>query len=145
MKDAQEGLRDLAHGIYPPLLQDRGLAVALAAAAGRTSISARLDAGGAGRYAPEVEATVYFCCLEALQNVAKYAGDRARATVRVWEEEGGLLFEVADDGAGFDVARGGGAGLTNMRDRLGAIGGSLRVESEPGRGTKVVGAIPLER
>jgi signal transduction histidine kinase len=144
VQEAQHGLRDLAHGIYPPLLQDRGLAAALGAAVGRTSIPARVDADADRRYPPDVEATVYFCCVEALQNAAKYAGRGARATVRVWEEEGGLLFEVADDGAGF-ADDGGGAGLTNMRDRLGAIGGSLRVESQPGHGTKVVGTIPLAR
>jgi signal transduction histidine kinase len=144
--EAQQSLRDLAHGIYPPLLLDRGLAIALSAAAGRTTIPARVEGRGARRYAPDVEATAYFCCLEALQNAAKHAGDGARATVRVWEEEGGLRFEVADDGAGFDVALSRrGAGLTNMQDRLGAIGGSLLVESEPGQGTKVVGTIPLER
>jgi signal transduction histidine kinase len=146
VQEAQEALRELAHGIYPPLLQDRGLAAALAAAAARTHIPARVETSGAGRYEADVEATVYFCCLEALQNAAKYAGEGSRATVRVWDEAGGLLFEVADDGMGFDVARSaGGAGLTNMRDRLGAIGGSLRVESEPGRGTTVVGEIPLKR
>ena len=146
MQEAQQSLRDLAHGIYPPLLQDRGLAAALAAAAGRTTIPARVEARGAGRYNPDVEATAYFCCLEALQNAAKYAGAGARATVRVWEEGGRLLFEVADDGAGFEVLGGGrGAGLTNMRDRLGAIGGSLRIESESGYGTRIVGTIPLER
>ena len=97
-----------------------------------------------GRYPPEIESTVYFCCLEALQNVAKHAGEAATATVRVWEEAGGLLFEVSDDGAGFDPARAaGGAGLANMTDRLGAIGGSLRIESAPGRGARVAGTIPL--
>jgi signal transduction histidine kinase len=97
-----------------------------------------------GRYPAEVEAAIYFCCLEALQNAAKHAGDGARATVRLWEEAGGLLFQVADDGVGFDVRRtGASAGFTNMNDRLGAIGGTLRVESAPARGTKVAGAIPL--
>ncbi len=146
VQGAMEEFRNLSHGIYPPLLQDRGLAEALANAARRASIPTRVDADGARRYDPTVEATVYFCCLEALQNAAKYAGEGARATVRVWEDEGGLLFEVADDGSGFDPARGGlGAGLTNMQDRVGAIGGNLRIESAPGGGTRVVGAIPLER
>jgi signal transduction histidine kinase len=138
--------RDLAHGIYPPLLQDRGLAEALANTARRASIPTRIEADGAGRYDPVVEATVYFCCLEALQNAAKHAGEGARATVRLWEEEGGLFFEVADDGSGLDPAGGGlGAGLANMQDRLGAIGGSLRVESRAGRGTTVGGSIPFRR
>jgi signal transduction histidine kinase len=146
VQEAQQALRDLAHGIYPPLLQDRGLEAALAAAAGRTSIQARVETSGVGRYEGDVEATVYFCCLEALQNAAKYAGEGARARIRVWQAEGDLRFAVTDDGAGFDMSHiERGSGLTNMRDRLGAMGGSLRVESEPGRGTTVCGAIPIER
>ncbi len=71
-------------------------------------------------------------------------GEGARATVRLWEEAGGLLFEVTDDGVGFDTrSTRASAGFTNMNDRLGAIGGGLRVESSPGRGTKVAGAIPM--
>jgi signal transduction histidine kinase len=143
---ALEELRELAHGIYPPLLADRGLTNALSAVAARAPLHTRLEAAGIGRYPPQVEATVYFCCLEALQNAGKYAGKAATATVRVWEKEGGLLFEVADDGAGFDPARAGhGSGLTNMTDRLGAIGGGLRIESSPGGGARITGAIPLRR
>ena len=146
VEEALDELRDLAHGIYPPLLADRGLSEALAAAASRAPLRARVQANGLGRYPPEVEATVYFCCLEALQNTAKYAGERAEATVQVTEGEAGLLFEVADDGDGFDPRRQPrGSGLTNMGDRLGAMGGSLRVESAPGRGTNVSGTIPLAR
>jgi signal transduction histidine kinase len=143
-QDAMEAFRDLAHGIYPPLLQDRGLAEALANAARRAPIPTSVAARGLGRYAPEVEATVYFCSVEALQNAGKHAGEDARARVRVWEEEGRLLFEVADDGSG-GVPDGttGGAGISNMRDRLGAIGGSLSIESSSGRGTRVRGVIPL--
>ena len=145
VREAMRDFRDLAHGIYPPLLQDRGLSEALANAARRASIAARLDAATVRRYDPEVEATVYFCCVEALQNAAKHAGDGARATIRLWEQEGGLRFEVADDGAGLDPARTTfGAGLTNMRDRLEAVGGDLRIDSSLGRGTRVVGTIPLE-
>jgi signal transduction histidine kinase len=142
---ALEGLRELAHGIYPPLLADRGLAEALSAVAARAPVHTRFEAGVLGRYPPQVEATVYFCCLEALQNAGKHAGDAASATVRVFEKEGGLLFEVADDGPGFDPAAGGhGGGLTNMADRLGGIGGSLRIESSPGAGTCIAGAIPIQ-
>jgi signal transduction histidine kinase len=144
LEDALQELRDLAHGIYPPLLADKGLAEALASAARRAVIPTEVRATDLGRYPPEVETAVYFCCLEALQNAGKHAGEEARATVRLWEEAGGLLFEVADDGVGFDVRRTGvSAGFTNMNDRLGAIGGTLRVESAPDRGTKVAGAIPL--
>jgi signal transduction histidine kinase len=143
-QQAQEALRDLLHGIYPPLLQDRGLPPALANAARGAPIPTRVEATALRRFDPEVETTVYFCCLEALQNVGKHAGKEARATVRVWEEAGGLLFEIADNGVGLLPEHGRrGAGLTNMRDRLGAIGGNLRFESAAGGGTRVIGAIPL--
>jgi signal transduction histidine kinase len=142
--EALEEIRNLAHGIYPQLLVDRGLDEALRAAVSRAPVRARLDTGTIGRYRPDVEATVYFCCLEALQNVGKHAGPDARATVRVWEEQGALRFEVADDGAGFDPQTGPqGSGLTNMSDRLGALGGRLLVSSAPGDGTRVAGAVPL--
>jgi signal transduction histidine kinase len=89
---------------------------------------------------------VYFCCLEALQNAARHAGAGARATVRAWQEQDALIFEVSDDGDGFDLrARRRGAGLTNMSDRLGALGGRLTISSEPGRGTRVSGTVPLAR
>jgi signal transduction histidine kinase len=141
---ALEELRELAHGIYPPLLADRGLAEALSAVVARAPVPTRLEAVSIGRYAPQLEATVYFCCLEALQNAGKYAGEAASATVRVSENEAGLLFEVSDDGAGFDPDRSApGAGLTNMTDRVGAIGGSLRIEASPGHGARIAGAIPL--
>ena len=140
---AIEELRSLAHGIYPPLLSSAGLGVAMSAACRRAPLPASLEADGVGRYAPEIEAAVYFCCLEALQNAAKHAGAAASARVRIWEDAGGLLFEVSDDGAGFDPnGHADGAGLTNMRDRLGAVGGTLRVESD-GRGTRIHGAVPL--
>jgi signal transduction histidine kinase len=140
---AIEELRSLAHGIYPPLLSSAGLGVAMSAACRRAPLPASLAADGVGRYAPEIEAAVYFCCLEAMQNAAKHAGAGATARVRIWEEAGGLLFEVSDDGAGF-VTNGlaDGAGLTNMRDRLGAVGGVLRVESDRAHGTRIQGVVP---
>jgi signal transduction histidine kinase len=143
---AIQELREFAHGIYPPLLMDRGLGEALSAAAARASLPTRVDAGGIGRYPQDIEAAVYFCCLEALQNAGKYAGDGASVTVQMGEEEGGLMFAVTDDGRGFDSeVRRGGTGFINMNDRLGAIGGALRVESTPGAGTKVSGVVPLPR
>ena len=146
VQEAMQDFRDLAHGIYPPLLQDRGLSEALANAARRTTIPTRVEPNTRRRYDPEVEATVYFCCLEALQNAGKHAGDRARVTIRLYEEEDALLFEIADDGSGFDPARTTfGAGLTNMRDRLEAIGGDLRIDSNLGQGSRVLGTIPLKR
>jgi signal transduction histidine kinase len=141
---AMQDFRDLAHGVYPPLLQDRGLTEALTSAARRIAIPTRVEAGGLRRYDPGVEATVYFCCLEALQNAAKHAGANASATVRVAEQDRTLLFEVSDDGSGIEPThRDGGAGITNMQDRLGAIGGNLQIDSPPGSGTRVVGRIPL--
>jgi signal transduction histidine kinase len=146
VQEAMQDFRDLAHGIYPALLQDRGLSEALANAARRSTIPTRVEAAAGRRYGPEIETTVYFCCLEALQNAAKHAGEDARATIRLREKEDALLFEVADDGSGLDPARTGfGVGLTNMRDRLEAVGGGLRIESTVGRGTRVVGTIPLVR
>jgi len=143
IEDTLQELRDLAHGIYPPLLADKGLSAALESAARRATLPVRVHAEGLARYAPESEATIYFCVLEALQNAGKYAGEGASVTVELREDEGSLAFVVSDDGAGFDVsARGSGAGFTNMLDRLGALGGTLRVESAPGKGTRVVGAVP---
>ena len=146
LKDAVEELRSLAHGIYPPLLMDQGLAAALGSAAQRATIPTRVEAGPIGRYPSEMEAAAYFCCLEALQNAMKHAGPQATAVVGVWEEAGALRFTVRDDGTGFDPAAGdGGTGFVNMRDRLGAIGGTLRVESSPGAGTSILGTLPLGR
>jgi signal transduction histidine kinase len=141
---AIEDVRDLAHGIYPPLLVDRGLGDALRAALARSPVPGRIEADGAGRYVAEVEATVYFCCVEAIQNATKHAGPDAQIIVRLWERDETLLFEVRDDGRGFDPAASrGGAGLANMRDRVGAIGGQVRVDAAAGRGTAVIGGVPL--
>jgi signal transduction histidine kinase len=145
LQNALDELRDLAHGIYPPLLSDGGLAEALSAAAARAPIPCRVEAEGLGRYRPDVETAVYFCCLEALQNAAKHAGGEARATLSLREEGGQLAFVVADDGAGFEPGRmNGGVGLTNMSDRVGAIGGRLDIESAPGQGVTVRGWVPLQ-
>ncbi len=143
VKETIAELRNLAHGIYPPLLVDAGLGPALRAAGDRSPLAVDVVAEGIGRYPGDVEAAVYFCCLEALQNAAKHAAG-ARVTIRLLEEAGGLRFEVIDDGPGFDAdVAGRGQGFTNMADRLGAIGGSVRWTSEPGQGAKVAGALPL--
>jgi signal transduction histidine kinase len=143
VKDTIQELRELAHGIYPPLLADSGLGEALRAAGNRSPLAVGVSADGIGRYTPEIEAAIYFCCLEALQNAAKHAPG-ARVGVRLWEESGGLLFSVSDDGPGFDSATAtGGQGFVNMADRLGAIGGTVRWESHPGKGAQVLGSIPL--
>lgn len=142
IKDTIQELRDLAHGIYPPLLMDSGLVEALRAAAGRSPLDVAFEPGEVGRYPTEVEAAVYFCCLEALQNAGKHAPD-AHVRLTVGEEEGQLRFRVADDGPGFDVtARGLGHGFTNMSDRLGAIGGEVAWDSRPGEGVTVTGWAP---
>jgi signal transduction histidine kinase len=141
--DALENLRDLAHGIYPPLLADKGLAAALGSQAAKSSIDVEVDGEGIGRYPPQVEAAVYFCSLEAIQNVAKYANASA-ASIRLRTEDRVLIFTVEDDGAGFDRSvTPPGAGLTNMADRVAAVGGSLEVRSRPGEGTVVTGRIPV--
>jgi signal transduction histidine kinase len=140
--DALGDLRDLARGIYPPLLADQGLAAALTAQARKAPLPVEVDSNGLGRYPQEAEAAVYFCVLEALQNIAKYAGANT-AKVRLAVEGRDLMFEVADDGRGFDAERTPmGSGLQNMADRLAALGGTLDVESQPGAGTSVTGRIP---
>ena len=139
---AIEDLRDLARGIYPPLLADKGLVAALEAQARKGSIDTTVEASGVDRYPQQVEAAVYFCALEALNNVAKYAGV-GRAAVRLAQSNGDLTFEVSDDGAGFDMDRTSyGTGLRGMADRVEAIGGTLDIRSAPGRGTSVSGRIP---
>jgi signal transduction histidine kinase len=136
-------LRELAHGIYPPLLRDRGLGEALRTAAVRSALPCTVEVDLPGRYPEEVETAAYFCCLEALQNAGKYAGEGATVTVRVDSDEANLRFELADDGVGFDPASTVlGNGFMNMRDRLGALGGQLEVESKPGVGTTVRATIP---
>jgi signal transduction histidine kinase len=145
LQDAVQELRSLAHGIYPPLLIDRGLEEALRAAAGRAALPTDVEAIEIGRYSPETEAAAYFCCMEALQNAGKHAGEGSSAKVRIWEESDRLFFEVADTGAGFDMkgAAGKGAGFVNMSDRVGAVGGILNVESTPGKGTTISGRVPI--
>ncbi len=141
--DALEDLRDLARGIYPPLLADRGLVSALEAQARRSPVDVVVDAEGIGRYPQEAEAAVYFCVLEALQNVAKYA-EASLTTVRLRHRDGELRFEVLDDGRGFDPdVTGYGTGVQGMVDRMAALGGELTVSSRPGAGTTVAGTIAV--
>jgi signal transduction histidine kinase len=141
--EALEDLRDLARGIYPPLLADQGLAPALAAQARKASLPVEVRADGIGRFPQEVEAAAYFSCLEALQNVAKYA-HASRAVVTLSDGDGRLRFEVTDDGAGFDPSRTGyGTGLQGIADRLGALAGTLSVSSSARAGTTVTGLIPV--
>lgn len=145
-EDAQtalQDLRDLAHGIYPPLLADQGLPAALEAQARRSPVPVDIECDGVTRYAPEIEAAIYFSVLEALQNVAKYA-DATQVSVRLGQEDGWVVFNVHDDGRGFDAAATArGSGLQGMTDRLSALAGDVGIESTPGVGTAVTGRIPV--
>jgi signal transduction histidine kinase len=142
--DALETLRDLARGIYPPLLASNGLVAAMEAHSRKLPMPVAVEADSVERYNEETEASVYFCCLEALQNVAKSAAAN-HAIVRLTGIIGGLEFEVEDDGRGFDfeTARRG-AGLQNMIDRVEALGGTLRIRSAPGEGTTVSGKVAAQ-
>jgi signal transduction histidine kinase len=140
--EALEQLRDLARGIYPPLLADRGLVAALEAQAGKASIPTVVRSDGVDRYAQETEAAVYFCVLEAMTNIAKYAG-ATQTAISLSQTDGQLTFEVHDDGSGFDtVGMTYGTGLQGMADRLDAIGGTVGVISAPGEGTTIRGSVP---
>ncbi|HVF07192.1 MAG TPA: sensor histidine kinase, partial [Actinomycetota bacterium] len=140
--DALEELRDLARGIYPPLLADKGLAAALESQARKAAVPTTVQSDGIGRYPRDVESAVYFCTLEALNNVAKYA-EASSADVRLARSNGHLTFTVHDDGRGFDRdATSFGTGLQGMIDRLDAVGGELQVTSAPDQGTTVTGRIP---
>jgi signal transduction histidine kinase len=137
-------LRNLAGGVYPPTLRELGLGAALTAVAQRSVPPATVEVDGIGRYPAEIEAAVYFACVEALQNAGKHAGANARTDVRLWQSEGVLCFEIRDDGVGFDLASSReGVGLVNMADRVAALAGTLAVDSAPGGGTRVRGLIPL--
>jgi signal transduction histidine kinase len=141
--EALENLRDLARGIYPPLLADQGLTAALSAQARKAALPVEVAANGIGRYPQDAEAAVYFCILEALQNVAKYA-KASRALIRLSGDESRIEFSVEDDGIGFNARMAEpGLGLTNMDDRISALGGTLEVRSQPGAGTTIAGSIPV--
>ena len=141
---ALEDLRDLARGIYPPLLADQGLGAALEAQARKSPVPVRVEPDGIGRYPQAVEAAVYFSVLEALQNVAKYA-EATQVVVSLAQRDGHLAFAVEDDGRGFDqetATRG--SGLQGIADRLGALDGVVDVRSAPGAGTTISGRVPAE-
>jgi signal transduction histidine kinase len=141
-KGALDDLRDLARGIFPPLLADAGLGAALEAQARKSPLPVEFSIDGIRRYPQEVEAAVYFCVLEAMQNVAKYAS-ASGARISLAESNGYLTFLVEDDGVGFDPSRARGAGLANMRDRVEALGGDVVVRSSAGTGTMVRGQVPV--
>ena len=138
-----ENLRDLARGIYPPLLADLGLVAALNAQASKSPVPVTVQADGIGRFGQDAEAAVYFCCLEALQNIGKYArATQARICLRA--QNGDLSFTVSDDGAGYDARHTPlGSGQRNMADRLAALGGRLEVRSAPSQGTTITAHLPV--
>ena len=143
IRESIASLRDLAHGIYPPLLRDAGLGEALRNAAKRSPLDVTVHDDGVGRHPEQVEAAVYFCCLEALQNAAKHAAG-STVTILLELRRGELRFEIADTGPGFDATRQVvGTGQQNMADRLGAIGGQVRWDSVPAHGTTVRGRVPV--
>ena len=143
MDEVLETLRTLARGIYPALLDRQGLDDALKSIARRSPLPISVDSQAIGRYRRDIEAAVYFCCLEAMQNATKHAGRSAAIWVRLAQEDGHLRFEVRDSGGGFDAADTHGQhGVLNMRDRVEAVGGSLAIDSWPGRGTVVSGYVP---
>src|SRR3989454_11569566 len=142
--EALDNLRELARGIYPPLLASDGLQTALASHIRRLAVPVNLWVDDVPRQPREVEGAVYFCCLEALQNVVKSA-EASAVDLHISTENSVLTFRVHDNGKGFDPATAiRGSGLQNIRDRLDALGGSLEVRSAPGHGTTVVGTVPLK-
>jgi signal transduction histidine kinase len=146
LDEALDELRELAHGLYPRLLASDGLPVALAAAARRSPLPVSLRTRGLQGVPQPIETAAYFCCLEALQNVAKHAGEEATAAVEVTTDGSFLEFHVVDDGIGFEQdSTVDGYGLSSMRDRVLAFGGHLEIKSSLGYGTAVSGWIPLRR
>jgi signal transduction histidine kinase len=143
LRAALDDLRDLARGIYPPLLAERGLVAALQAQVRKTPLPVLIEANGIGRYPPDTETTVYFCTLEALQNIAKYAG-ATQAAIHLACPDGSLQFTITDNGTGFDTTTPRhGTGLQGMTDRLAALGGALAIHSQPGHGTILTGQLPV--
>ena len=139
---ALDDLRDLARGIYPPLLADKGLPAALVAQARKSPLPVEVTADEIGRYSQDIEAAIYFSCLEALQNVTKYA-EASSVTISLVRNDGRLTFTVSDDGVGFDPASTShGSGLQGISDRLDALGGTFEVTSAAGAGTTLRGTVP---
>jgi signal transduction histidine kinase len=144
LEQALQELRELAHGLYPTELTRSGLSGAIRALAERSGGNIVPGDAVDRRFPPEIEAALYYCCLEAVQNASKHAGSQAQTSIRLFTDAHGLHLEVRDDGAGFDPddVRDG-VGLKNMCDRLGAVGGWVEIDSEPGRGTLIAAAVPL--
>jgi signal transduction histidine kinase len=145
LDETLDELRAVVHGVYPPRLAEAGLAEALREAQLHSTVPVVVELEDVGRLSEACEIAVYYCCLEALQNVAKHAGESAGASLRLWRDWQAVRFSVSDDGAGFVPGRRvRNGGLTNMGDRIGAVGGSMAVRSEPGAGTTVEGRVPFD-
>ena len=145
VEEALAGLRELAHGLSASVAR-WGLRRAFDVLAARYPDRIEITGASAGRFPPEVEAAVYYCCLEAVQNASKHAGSDPHVSIRRYTEADQLHLEVRDNGPGFDVSAGhDGVGLQNLRDRLGAVRGSVEIVSEPGHGTLVAATAPLRR
>jgi signal transduction histidine kinase len=141
--EAVETVLRLSRGIYPPLLAEGGLEVALRAVVSNSPMPVEISADSVSRYPPSLEAAAYFCCLEALQNAAKYSGASRISVELQGGTDGSLTFAVEDDGAGFDTTTiRPGSGLTNIKDRLDAVDGVLETISSPAHGTRIAGRIP---
>jgi signal transduction histidine kinase len=144
VEQAIDELRDVAHGVYPQLLAEAGLVAALNGVALRAATPVYVVARGVARHSDDLETTVYFCCVECLQNATKHAGPGVSVRIRLSEDDDRVSFCVEDDGAGFDpgtVERG--AGLINLADRVAAVGGTLTIDARPGDGTRITGDIPV--
>ena len=140
---ARQNVRDIARGLRPANILAQGLTPPLAEAAQRAPIPVVFRSSGVGRYPIEVEEAIYFCCLEALQNAEKHAGQDANATIDIIGSDEALSFTVRDNGRGFDQTRAHGRGLRNMFERMNGIGGWLSIDSRVGRGTTISGGITL--
>jgi signal transduction histidine kinase len=144
--EAIDELREVAHGLYPPVLSQLGLLNALEHVRYHATTPVAIDAAGIGRHSIELESAVYYCCLEAIQNATKHGGAAVQISVALRQDEDNLSFDITDDGPGFDPSEAHrGTGLQNMRDRVGALDGRVSIVTEVGHGTVVSGSISLRR
>ena len=137
-------LRDIANGVMPAVLADRGVGAALEAVARRSAVRVSVYDSGIGRPPEPVETAIFFSCVECLQNAAKHAGPDALVSIHLARSDGHISFSIEDDGAGFEPGRvRRGAGLANVESRLAELGGRVQVETREGQGTRVSGAVPV--
>jgi signal transduction histidine kinase len=146
LDEAIDELREVAHGLYPPVLSRMGLLNALEHISYHATTPVAIDAARIGRHPVALESAVYYCCSEAIQNATKHGGAGVHISVALREHDDELSFEVTDDGPGFDPSEAhGGTGLQNIRDRVGALDGHVSIVTAIGHGTAVSGSIPLPR